>query len=363
MGCRTTRLRGPSQPSGLTAGWRLAGWRPRTTHSAGEAALARPPDLAHIGAVSQDPLRLFDPHRARARRARAAAGLGAADFLARRAAADLAERLDAVTRTFPRALDLAARGAVLAEAIAARPAVQARIGWLAACDSVAASLPGGPAARFVADIEAPPLAPESIDLILSVLALHWVNDLPGLFVQARRALRPDGLFLAAFLGGATLMELRQSLLAAEAEICGGAAMRVSPFADLSDAAALLQRAGFALPVADCDVVTARYDHLFALVRDLRAMGETAAFAERAPPLRRAVMLRAAEIYAQRFSDPDGRIRATFEIVTVTGWAPHESQQKPLRPGSARARLATALGVQEQAAGDKAAGQRRGSTDA
>ncbi len=319
--------------------------------------------MAHTIRVSQDPLRLFDPARVRARRARAAGGFSAADFLARRAATDLADRLDAVMRTFPRALELAPRGALLAEAIAARPAAQARIGWLAACDTIAATLPAAPAARFVADTQAPPLAPDSVDLIASVLALHWVNDLPGLFLQVRRALRPDGLFLAAFFGGATLTELRQSLLAAEAEICGGAALRVSPFADLNDAAALLQRAGFALPVADCDVVTARYDHLFALVRDLRAMGETAAFTERAPPLRRAVVLRAAEIYAQRFSDPDGRIRATFEIVTVTGWAPHDSQQKPLRPGSARVRLAAALGVEEQAAGDKAAGPRRGSTDA
>jgi SAM-dependent methyltransferase len=201
--------------------------------------------------------------------------------------------------------------------------------------------------RLVADEERLPFADESLDLVVSILSLHWTNDLPGALAQIRRTLRPDGLFLGAFLGGATLTELRQCLLQAEAEIAGGAGPRVSPFADALDAASLLQRAGFALPVADTDRVTVRYSHPLKLLQDLRAMGETGVLVDRPKrPLTRAVLGRACELYVERFSDPDGRVRATFEIVTATGWSPHESQQKPLKPGSARMRLADALGVKE-----------------
>lgn len=303
--------------------------------------------------MNRDPLRLFDPALVRKHRARAAHGFGAADFLAQRAANDIAERLDAILRDFPRALDLGGQGDVLAKAFAARPALDARIGFFARLDDDPAPIARAAGPRVAGDFNALPLAAARLDLIVSALRLHWVNDLPGLFMQAQRALKPDGLFLAAFFGGATLTELRQALLAAEDALLGGAAMRVSPFADMRDAAGLLQRAGFALPVADSDTVTVRYATMFDLVRDLRAMGETAAFADRPRTLRRAVLLRAAEIYAQRFCDPDGRIRATFEIITVTGWAPHPSQQQPLRPGSAKTRLADALGVIEHKAGDKA----------
>ncbi len=192
---------------------------------------------------------------------------------------------------------------------------------------------------LVAPPDRVPLAPESADLVVSLLSLHEVDDLPGQLVQIRRALRPDGLFLGALAGGGTLAELRDSLLAAETEVSGGAAPRVMPFADVREAGALLQRAGFALPVADVDTITVRYDSMFGLLRDLRAMGATSALAERSRrPARREPVRRAAELYAARHADADGRVRATFSIVWLSGWAPHESQQKPLRPGSATASL-------------------------
>ncbi|TAL77668.1 MAG: methyltransferase domain-containing protein, partial [Beijerinckiaceae bacterium] len=189
--------------------------------------------------------------------------------------------------------------------------------------------------------------PESFDLAVSALALHMVNDLPGALVQIRRSLRPDGLFIGAIIGGGSLTELREALGEAEAEVTGGASPRVAPFADVRDMGGLLQRAGFALPVADSEPLNVRYDNLLALMADLRAMGATNALAERLrSPTRRQVFMRAAEIYAERFSDPDGRIRATFEVIFLSGWAPHASQQKPLAPGSARMRLADALRTKE-----------------
>jgi SAM-dependent methyltransferase len=201
---------------------------------------------------------------------------------------------------------------------------------------------------LVADEEALPFAPESFDLIVSGLALQHVNDLPGALTQIRRALRPDGLFMACIVGGQSLTELRAALAAAEEEILEGVSPRVAPFVDLRDLGGLLQRAGFALPVTDVDTVKVRYDHLFALAHDLRAMGATNALTLRDPRgLSRTVLLRAAEIYAERFSDADGRVRATFDLVWMSGWAPHESQQKPLAPGSAKVRLADALRADEQ----------------
>ncbi len=182
-------------------------------------------------------------------------------------------------------------------------------------------------------------------------SLHWTNDLPGALLQIRRALRPDGLFIGAFLGGATLTELRQSLLAAEAEIAGGAGPRVSPFADAVDAAGLLQRAGFALPVSDVDRVTVRYEHPLRLLADLRAMGETNVLRDRPRrPLTRAVLARAFDVYRERFGEADGRVPATFEIVTATGWAPSPTQPRPLQPGSATTRLADAVGGTEHGFG-------------
>jgi SAM-dependent methyltransferase len=293
---------------------------------------------------------LFDRPLARRRLARALRERGAgADFLVARAAEELGDRLAAVLRRFPVALDLGTPTRHAARILAGCSQVDTvlRLAPVAACAPDPACL------GLVGDEEALPFAEQSLDLVTSLFALQGVNDLPGTLVQVRRALRPDGLFVACLAGGATLGELRQALTEAESEIEGGASPHVSPFADVRDMGALLQRAGFALPVTDVDSVVVRYSDALALMRDLRAMGATnTLMARRRRPLRRATLLRAAEIYSTRFADPDGRVRATFEIVWLSGWAPHESQQKPLRPGSAQRRLAEALGVPEQPAGEK-----------
>ncbi len=256
-------------------------------------------------------------------------------------------------RDFPRAVDLGARDGAFARALGESDAAE-RVGLLIETDLSGAMLASRPGPRVQMDEECLAFADESLDLVVSTLALHWVNDTPGVLIQIRRALRPDGLFLGAILGGSTLTELRQSLTEAEAELSGGAGLRVAPFADAFDAAGLLQRAGLALPVVDVDRVRVRYTHPLKLIADLRAMGETNALVDRARnPLSRRVLARACEIYAARFSDPDGRVIATFDIITMTGWAPHPDQQKPLKPGSAKMRLADALGVKEQSAGDLA----------
>jgi SAM-dependent methyltransferase len=295
---------------------------------------------------SASPPRIFDRDLLRRRLDRAAPGYAGADFLKRRAAGDIVMRLEAIMRDFPRAVDLGARNGAFAEALAASDAAP-RVGLLVEADLSGAMLAGRAGMRIVADEERLPFAPASLDLIVSSLSLHWANDVVGALVQARLALKPDGLFIGALFGGATLTELRQALTAAELELTGGAGPRVSPFADPSDAAGLLQRAGYALPVADVDRVTVRYDHPLKLMADLRRMGETSVLAERHPrPLTRKVLARAFEIYQRDFAGPDGRIAATFEILTLTGWSPSEIQQKPLRPGSAKMRLADALGGEE-----------------
>ena len=305
------------------------------------------------------PPRLFDRALHRRRLDRAAAGFAAAGFLKQRAASDAVVRLEAIMREFPLAVDLGARDGAFAAALAQSDA-KARIGRLIETDFSGAMLRRRPGLRVQIDEEHLPFADESLDLVVSTLALHWVNDLPGALIQIRRALKPDGLFLGAVFGGSTLTELRQALTEAEAEVTGGAGLRVSPFADAFDAAGLLQRAGFALPVADVDRVRVRYGHPLKLIADLKAMGETNALTDRARrPLSRQVLARACEIYAARFAEPDGRVVATFDIVTMTGWAPHPDQQKPLRPGSAKMRLADALGTTEQPAGDAADGRQGG----
>ena len=287
------------------------------------------------------PPRLFDRALHKKRLDRAASTYGDADFLKRRAAEDAAERLASIMRQFPLSVDLSARGGVFARALASSDAA-ARVGTLIQADLSSAMGP-----EIVLSEAALPFAPESFDLAVSLLSLHWTNDLVGALVQIRQALKPDGLFLGALLGGETLTELRQALLQAEDEVSGGAGPRVSPFADGFDGAALLQRAGFALPVSDVDRVTVRYDHPLKLMADLRAMGETSVLYDRPKrPLTRAVLARTGEIYAERFALPDGRIPARFDIITLTGWAPHESQQQPLRPGSAKMRLADAVGGTE-----------------
>ena len=293
------------------------------------------------------PPRLFNRDLLRTRLNRAAAVYANADFLKQRAAEDAVVRLEAIMRDFPLAVDLGARTGAFREALALSDA-KPRVGHLIEADLSRNMLAGRTGPRLVADEERLPFAFASLDLVISTLSLHWTNDLVGALIQIRRALRPDGLFVGAIFGGATLTELRQCLLEAEAEISGGAGLRVSPFADAFDAAALLQRAGFALPVADVDKVTVRYSHPIKLLADLRAMGETSVLADRHPrALTKAVLARAMELYVERFAEPDGRVPATFEILTLTGWTPDESQQKPLKPGSAKMRLADALGVVEQ----------------
>ncbi len=295
---------------------------------------------------------LFDRTLHRQRLDRAAPDYASADFLKARAAQDVVMRLETILRRFPVAVDLGSRNGSFFKALADSDAA-ANIDVLFETDLSAKMLAGRPGLRVSADEERLPFGDDTLDLVVSTLALHWTNDLVGALIQVRRALRPDGLFIGAMFGGATLTELRQCLLAAEAEVSDGAAMRVSPFADASDAAALLQRAGFALPVADVDRVKVRYAHPIKLLQDLRAMGETSVLLDRSKkPLPRKVLLRALELYVERFAEADGRVPATFEIVAVTGWAPHDSQQKPLRPGSAKMRLADALGTTEQSTGEK-----------
>jgi SAM-dependent methyltransferase len=295
----------------------------------------------------------FDRSLHTKRRDRAAARFDQVSFLKDRAIDDICDRLAFINRHFERVLDIGSHGGGMGKAIAQHSDLSGKIGFLAHCDlsqqMVARSLDRG----FVGDEEHLPLEAQSLDLVLSALSLQWVNDVPGFLAQARLALRPDGLFLVSFLGGRTLQELRAVMAQAETELGREPTARVSPFADAQDGAQLLQRAGFALPVADSDVVTVRYDNLFGLFRDLKAMGETAAFkAPRAAPLTRGLIANAADIYARDYADTDGRIRTTFEIVTLTGWAPHNSQQRPLRPGSAKMRLADALGTVEVSAGEK-----------
>ena len=285
----------------------------------------------------------------RRRRAIRAAEPGA-DFLLDTIGDELAERLSAVQRRFPLALDLGSPTPHLADRLAAG----GQVDRIVRMDRLPEALAADSHAAVVGDEQLLPFAPARLDLVVSALALQWTDDLPGTLAQIRRALRPDGLFLAALLGGDTLTELRDSLAAAEAEVSGGASPRVSPFVELRECGALLQRGGFALPVVDRDRRTVRYASALHLMRDLRAMGATNVLVERdRRPLRRPVLWRAVEIYGERFADPDGRVRATFDVMSLSGWAPHDSQQQPLRPGSAKARLAEALGAVERPAGEKA----------
>jgi len=287
---------------------------------------------------------IFDRKLLRQRRERAAANFRAHDFLLARLAEDMSERLGLITRHFARTLDLASHTG-FAHMLDVPPQ---KTGALVSTDLSAGMVAQAGGLRLVADEEHLPFADKSFDLILSGLSLHWANDLPGALIQIRRALVPDGLFMGALLGGETLTELRQCMNEAEIEREGGLSPRVSPFADLRDLGALMQRAGFALPVVDNDRVHVTYKNPLALMQELRGLGETNAVRERRRvPMKRATLMRACEIYAEKFSQPDGRITATFEILMCAGWSPHESQQKPLKPGSATARLADALGTKEQ----------------
>ena len=285
-----------------------------------------------------DPI-IFDRLQVRRQRDRAAPGLAGFDFLFQEVADRLADRLPDITRNFPLALDLGCHAGELGRLLAGRGGIET----LVQCDLSPAMATRAGGLALAADEEALPFAAGSFDLIMSNLSLHWVNDLPGALLQIRNALREDGLFLGTMLGGETLVELRHALMQAEMEVEGGAGPRVSPFADVRDAGALLQRAGFALPVVDTDSITVTYQNPMSLLADLRGMGETnAVLARRKGFSRRETLLRALAIYQEQFSEADGRVRATFQILTLTAWRPHSSQQKPLTPGSGATPLAVGL---------------------
>jgi SAM-dependent methyltransferase len=304
--------------------------------------------------TAPDPLLVFDRTVLRSRRARASRRWSERSFLKREIAERVIERLGDIRRRFPVALDLGCHGDEIASALGPALGAGQTVERLVRADFADgfARTASGPA--VVADEERLPFAAERFDLVLSAMSLHWVNDLPGTLIQIGRILRPDGLFLGALLGGSTLWQLREALGAAESEIEGGLSPRISPFAGLSDAAGLLQRAGFAMPVADSETIDVEYDNALALMQELSAMGESNLIAERRRSFsRRATLLRAAEIYGERFTLPSGRVKASFEVLFLHGWAPHASQPKALRPGTAGRRLADALGTTERSAGEKA----------
>ena len=293
---------------------------------------------------------LFDRELLRQRRARFAGALPDHDFLLRRAAEDIAGRVGAVLREFPLALDIGAQNGLLGRELRKLPSV----GQVISADHCLPAIAQADPLRVICEEEQLPFADRCADLIVSNLALHLVNDLPGALIQIRHALKADGLFMGALLGGETLTELRQALVEAEAETTGGASPRIAPFADVRDCGALLQRAEFAMPVSDSDLVEVTYASPIDLMREARAMGGGNILRARSrQPLRRATLVRAVEIYCERFPAGGGRVRATFEIIHLTGWAPGPGQPKPLRPGSAKTRLADALGVEEQSAGERA----------
>jgi len=293
---------------------------------------------------------LFDRALLRRRRSRFAGEVSQHEFLLARVATEIAERIEAILREFPLALDLGAFNGVLGRRVGALPSV----GEMIYAESAPALASLCPRPAVVCDEDLLPFRDGSLSLVVSGLALHRVNDLPGALIQIRRALHPDGLFLGAALGGRSLQELRQSLLEAEAEEEGGASPRIAPFADVRDYGGLLQRAGFALPVTDADLLTVIYPSPRDLMLEIRALGGgNVMAARRKEPLPRRTLQRAEAIYRDRFGTGDGRIKASFEIVYLSGWAPHESQQQPLKPGSAVKRLADALHTEERSAGDKA----------
>lgn len=290
------------------------------------------------------PPRLFDRSLLARRLDRAAAGFAQASFLRDRAIEDLLHSLSGINRHFDVALEIGARDGAFRRELAVSPAA-GKIGVLIEGDLSEAF--NGAQPRLVMDEEQLPFGDDSLNLVVSTLALHTANDLPGVLVQIRRALKPDGLFVASLFGGETLKELRGCLMEAELEVRGGYGPRIAPFAEGPDLIDLLRRTGFNMPVVDSDRVVVSYAHPLKLMADLRAMGESNVLNDRPRKgLNRAILTRTAELYFERFADDEGRIAATFEIITLSGWKPHESQQKPLRPGSARMRLADALGVKE-----------------
>jgi len=301
--------------------------------------------------MAETPPQIFNAAAWRQNRERAAAGFAKAAFLKELACARLAERLELVRREFTDVLDVGCHGGQMGTALPDRLRTSSLV-----------YVQTDPASNFVAEASAVnkfaartslmvdellPVEAASCDAVLSSLFLHWMNDLPGMLSQIRLALRPDGLFLATLLGGRSLSELRGCLAEAETEICGGISPRCMPMADIRDLGSLLQRAGFALPVADAELLTITYPDMFRLMADLRAMGGQNCLVGRVGHFTpRAVFMRAAELYQQKFADASGQITASVELITLTGWAPNASQPKPLRPGSAAHRLAEALDTAE-----------------
>lgn len=284
-----------------------------------------------------DPVQIFDRRALRHHRDRAAARLVEHDFLFREAADRLADRLLDITRRFPRALDLGCHGGEVGDALAGRAGIEHMVHT--DLSEALARRAGG----VVADEEILPFAEHSFDLVVSNLSLHWVNDLPGCLAQIRRILKPDGLLLATLFGGDTLIELRRAWMEAELAEEGGVSPRVAPFADVRDLGGLLQRAGFALPVVDSDTLTVSYADAMRLMTDLRGMGEAnVAAARRKTFTRRATLFQLVNAYERLFGQADGRLPATFQMITLTAWSPHASQQQPLKPGSGQISLAEFL---------------------
>ncbi len=301
-------------------------------------------------ADGSDAIEIFDRKTVFRNRQRAAVNIENYNFLFDWALGNIHERLEIIKRDFPEALLIGARQspAQIENIKSAK-----NIATITTMDIAPALLEKQPKPTIIADEEFLPLAPQSLDMVISNLGLHSVNDVPGALIQIKRSLKPDGLFIAAMFGGDTLTELRQCLSQAEMSVRGGISPRVYPFADKQQMGNVMQRAGLALPVIDSDIVTVTYENIFKLMADLRGMGESNSIIARdKTTLSKSVMMEAARLYQEQFSDPDGRIRATFEIIFLLGWAPHESQQKPLRPGSAKTELADALGTTEISAGEK-----------
>ncbi|HXG79837.1 MAG TPA: methyltransferase domain-containing protein [Methyloceanibacter sp.] len=299
--------------------------------------------------MSDDRL-LFDRTLLRTRRERFAHEIEAREFLLAHVAHEISERVALMLRPFPRALDLGAYHGLLGRKIATLPSVESVV----YAESAYAFAALCPRPALVCDEDLLPFKQASFNLIVSGLALHRVNDLPGALIQIRHALAPDGLFMAALLGAGALVELREALLEAEAEMEGGASPRISPFGDIRDYGALLQRAGFALPVTDSETLSVLYPDPRTLMHEVRALGGgNVLLARSRKPLSRQTLARAESLYRARHETAEGKVKASFEIVYLSGWAPDPSQQKPLKPGSAAKRLAEALGTVERPAGDKA----------
>ena len=286
---------------------------------------------------------IFDSKLRRQRLRRIAKDYRSHGFLAERCAQDIGQRLAAINKSFPVVVNLSDLQGVMNEEVGALSGSHYIVGSESPYMHSDMRCP-----RLIADDELIPFAAESVDLFISILTFQHVNDLPGVLIQLRRALRPDGLLLGAMFGGQTLTELRDAFAQAEVEVSGGLSPRVFPFVDVRDAGGLLQRAGYALPVVDSDVVTVTYASLGDLMRDLRGMGQSNVLIDRSKkPVSKSVMTQAEEVYRDMYADENGKLKATFEILYLTGWAPHDSQQKPMRPGTAKARLADALRTKEE----------------